>query len=284
MIILVYIDIVKQNKVSFHNYSITGHIYIYVLSMQTIFYTEYCMFYFSLDEEHTKLVLKELAKFHSTGVAVKHSYPDLFKQILLSVGTPALQNEDNPNKEKIDKEFRNTICESLKSMSQTAKFAAPVCTMLMNIDKTKVPVPSEPYATILHNDLWNGNILFRYSCRNEPVEVKFIDFQTTMYNSPARDLVYFLYTSVKDEVLDDFTELVRFYYYTFTQHLVKLGVSAVEFSFQELLQQIDVYGPTKLKHIMQLFYTRCREDANYNNKFEFELQRLMLLFHKRGWI
>lgn len=229
------------------------------------------------------LVLQELAKFHSTGVALKLSNPDILTTKLAIVATPALQNESNPKKKEIDNEFRNEITKLLKSMEGFGIFADPVDKILCKIDETKLPIPSEPYATLLHNDLWNGNILFKYSLSNEPIEVKFLDFQTTIYNSPARDLVYFLLTSVNVEVLKEFTDLISLYYCAFVHNLSMLGVDIAQFSYERLMTEIDIYGPTKLKHMIKLFRTRQSNGMQEIN-FEDEFQRIIKVFHERKWI
>ena len=78
--------------------------------------------------------------------------------------------------------------------------------------------PTNDFAVICHGDLWLSNILFKYGmpicstgegggggCGGSidaldpvwPVEVKFIDFQSSRFASLATDLVLFLFTSVR---------------------------------------------------------------------------------------
>jgi hypothetical protein len=61
-------------------------------------------------------------------------------------------------------------------------------------------VPDEPLAVLCHGDFNRNNIMFRYDSDNKPCDVKFIDFQTPFYASPAIDLSFFLFVNASPEL------------------------------------------------------------------------------------
>lgn len=70
---------------------------------------------------------------------------------------------------------------------------------------------SEPmkngFVLLTHGDVWVNNLLL------SPDDVLFIDFQMCFYGSPASDLLYFLVTSVCDDIkVSRFDHLVQVYH------------------------------------------------------------------------
>lgn len=60
--------------------------------------------------------------------------------------------------------------------------------------------PEEPLAVLCHGDFNRNNMMFRYGSDNKPCDVKFIDFQTPFYASPAVDLSFFLFVNASPEL------------------------------------------------------------------------------------
>lgn len=232
---------------------------------------------------HSKLVLKELARFHATGIALKYSSPKMFKEKLASVVFPALRNASNPDKDEENLEFRSEINNILISRDDLKDFSREVDSLLSKIDKTKLPIPDEPFSTLIHNDLWRGNIMFKnLSSKEEPCNVKFIDFQTVIINSPARDLVYFLFSSVEDSVLGQFPDLLKNYHLYLISYLSDLGVDSTDFTFDKLMSEVNYFGPSKFKHLLLLFKGLCSAQSGESD-FEHHLRRILFLFRDRGW-
>lgn len=66
----------------------------------------------------------------------------------------------------------------------------------------------EPWSTVAHSDFWGNNVMV--AKKDKPVAVKFLDFQIYQYSSYARDVGFFMLTSLSDEVLTNhFEELLR---------------------------------------------------------------------------
>jgi thiamine kinase-like enzyme len=83
---------------------------------------------------------------------------------------------------------------------------------------TKVVEPmSNGFVVLTHGDPWVNNILLSSN------DVSFIDFQMSFWERPSADLIYFLVTSVADEVKAEyFDELIKIYHLELVDSLEKL--------------------------------------------------------------
>lgn len=99
-------------------------------------------------------------------------------------------------------------------------------------------VASQPmrngFQVLNHGDNWINNMLFKSDKKGNPIDVKFIDFQNCHWGSPIGDLMYFLFTSVHDEIkTNHFDELIAFYH----KELIK---SLNELKYSENAPTLDV--------------------------------------------
>lgn len=80
-----------------------------------------------------------------------------------------------------------------------------------------------------HGDLWTNNILFSYN-GSELAEAVILDFQYSFFGAASLDLLYFLFTSLPDELkISKMDELVQFYYYELKNFLEKLNYDMKKF-------------------------------------------------------
>ncbi|KAJ8874416.1 hypothetical protein PR048_025265 [Dryococelus australis] len=213
-----------------------------------------------LNLEHCKLVVDKLARFHATTVSIKLKKPEEFKKTVLRAATDLIMTEDElngvkpleniPEYETMNERINTAI---LKSWELFAKINSEP--------------PREPFATIAHLDLWTNNIMFQYessSSKVSPKTLRFIDFQITQYDSPVRDLLFFLYTSAHLDVLSEhYDYLTRLYYDSFVDSLRMLDCETSPFSFDEFLKEIEYASSVEFVHIafMLPFITISSEDA-----------------------
>lgn len=103
------------------------------------------------------------------------------------------------------------------------------------------------FNALVHNDLWPPNIMIMDGNLSEeaPFEnITFIDFQNTLWGSPALDLHLFLNMSVCESLKPDrFDELVEFYHSHLVRYLHRLNYQGhiptyVEFHSQYLERKL----------------------------------------------
>nr|CAD7599398.1 unnamed protein product [Timema genevievae] len=175
-----------------------------------------------VDLAHTRLVMVQMARFHATAVALKINKPQVFQD----TRGPSPKKEDDkavkPKPYGPEQEYELIA----KQMAKFPEFADKLERIKASVSKTieqkasgKPIQPSEPFASILHDDLCVNNIMFCYEAdKKTPKDLKIIDFQFQFYDSPAKDLLFFLFTSTEvGLVVDHYDDMVRLYHQTFTR-------------------------------------------------------------------
>lgn len=74
-------------------------------------------------------------------------------------------------------------------------------------------VDPEEFNVLNHGDCWCNNIMFKYNESGEREDTILVDFQMGKYGTPCQDLLYFIFSSVKQEIrLKEFDFFIRFYH------------------------------------------------------------------------
>lgn len=74
-----------------------------------------------------------------------------------------------------------------------------------------------------HGDMWLNNMMFKSDKENNPIDVKMIDFQVPFWSGPAPDILYFLVSSIADDIkVEHFDEFIEFYHEQLTSSLKQL--------------------------------------------------------------
>jgi hypothetical protein len=87
---------------------------------------------------------------------------------------------------------------------------------------------SEPmrcgFVVMNHGDPWLNNVMFKSDADGKSTECKLIDFQMPFWAGPSFDLMYFLFSSVHDDIkVDHFDDFIEFYHAELSSGLSKLG-------------------------------------------------------------
>jgi hypothetical protein len=253
------------------------------------------------DLKHAQLVVSQLARFHALSVALKILKPEVFKNTVLKACKP--QNVGFSEEELMATvpklmEIVKIIPECDIYLDKLQK--ASVLGIKMQLDESLLP-PREPYATLIHADFWVNNMMFCYETdENIPACVKFLDFQIVQYSSPVRDLIFFLYTSTAEGVRsENYEDLIRLYHENFTDCLKAVGCDISSFTFQSLLDEIEVFAPAEAYHILYMLLPICADRGNVpelsgvsfetiyrkpNNIYKRKAKEFITEFVQRGWL
>lgn len=103
------------------------------------------------------------------------------------------------------------------------------------------------FKVLCHGDFWCNNVMFKYEAGSpSPSHCYLIDYQLANYNSPAFDLNYFIFTSMrKDLKLSHIDSIIHFYHTHLIANLEKLHFSGRLPELSELhrdFQELGAYG------------------------------------------
>ncbi|RZF45689.1 hypothetical protein LSTR_LSTR014452, partial [Laodelphax striatellus] len=197
-----------------------------------------------LNYEEAVLVLKTVARFHAASYKLHLEDPTLvesFKEVLLNDQTMQERPLYVNNTFQVAADEFQTRAETRRYADKFTKYIDRSWSVIADLMKPKKD-DADSFNVLNHGDLWCTNILFKYDNNSEnqhPTDVRLIDLQIPRYNSPALDLTYFLYGSVKSEVLQSsYKELLSIYHEELNRALLKCKVDR-QLSMQSLEKAMD---------------------------------------------
>ncbi|KAJ9583834.1 hypothetical protein L9F63_027326 [Diploptera punctata] len=190
------------------------------------------------DFDHAKAVVISLARFHGLSHAIYLRNPTLFYNVHENHFT------DSPDRLNDEKEFsEHRINMLIKELGKCSKLPASyyidkllkVTDNIVDRVREVVKPIKDSISVLNHGDCWVNNILFHYNSVTENIDdVKLIDFQMCRFSSPVLDLHYFLYTSVRAEVLfGRKNDLLQEYYKEFSRILTAFNHEPKEYAFEQ---------------------------------------------------
>lgn len=198
--------------------------------------------------ETTKIILKDLAEFHAVPVALKLKKPKVFEENVkkyMACFYPPLP--------PVDKSYPNSIVMAILSENPVCAKLIPKVEKSLKHDRVYNNNFREPFASISHQDLWVNNFMVKDDGQ-KVVSNKFVDFQTCTYDSPVRDLLFFLFTSVQFEVLKEHLDhLLEYYHKNFVKTLEALGCETTDFSEDKFFEELFYYGEYEIHHILFMY-------------------------------
>lgn len=136
----------------------------------------------------------------------------------------------------------DAFCELVASFPEFAHLNEKLAKLRSKfIEKTCATLDPDPshFNTLAHGDMWMNNLLLLRDNQTSMLRnAIFIDFQYSLWTSPAIDLQYFLNTSLQEDVRSNhIDELVTFYHGDLAMHLKRLDYRKHIPSLQEFQQQ-----------------------------------------------
>nr|CAD7258078.1 unnamed protein product [Timema shepardi] len=258
-----------------------------------------------LDLKHSELVMKKLARFHATAIAIKIKKPQVFKQTVLKTCKYVKGTIGSLEKEQ---EFYGGMLKVLKAFpvfnKHINKISAAIEEDIADRFNDSIPQPREPFASIVHNDFWTNNMMFQYKSKDHknPIGFKIVDYQVTFYGSPLFDLIFFLFTSTKLGIVSEhFERLVKLYYDSLVDCLSLLDCDIRPFSFEKFQEELEDIAPQLLtKNLMMLLpitMDKTKDMKNesspkvgdldfssYSEEYIKKSSQVVTEYVKRGWL
>ncbi|XP_033216642.1 uncharacterized protein LOC117172641 [Belonocnema kinseyi] len=246
-----------------------------------------------LDLDHSRAAIRALAKFHALGVALKCKRPEQFE---------ILKHE---SKHHI---IKPGAFQGMKNSLENALLTDPLISQYSSkwepIMKTKPDfssIPPEPWTTIVHSDFWLNNVMFHKDQNGKIDEIKFIDFQNYIFQSPINDLIFFICSSVVTDLISKNLEsLLDLYYETFVAVLKIMNCDVSHFGRDKFDEKVKNDAKKELKHcvlfinIQTIDVEKDGVDATDlqsvlehhipNENFFDKMRQIIMLFVERGWI
>lgn len=202
------------------------------------------------DYEDVKVILEGLAKFHAIPIALRLLRPEVFQKKIAPSCVKNSGLEQLPP--EVGAAFHNAIMENALLIPELQPYIERVRKIVdANALAFAKPPPNETFATMVHSDYWVSNTMMLRDANGKPLKNKMVDLQLMQYSSPIRDLVFFLFTSVINTVLDQHCdEFIRFYYDAFVENLRDFDVDLRRFSWDEFNKELEEVAPTEVYHIL----------------------------------
>ncbi|XP_065204473.1 uncharacterized protein LOC135834501 [Planococcus citri] len=149
------------------------------------------------DIEHCIYALRCMAKFHALSVKLEKTV-GLPEQVKCS---PYCSAQAAKNQHFL---LKQQMPQSIDSIPESLKRKYPdLITYLKNMPFENVintlnHSSTSEFNVLNHGDFSINNIMFKYDKYGMVRKVKLVDLQTTFWNSPAQDLMYFFITNAKD--------------------------------------------------------------------------------------
>ncbi|PSN47056.1 hypothetical protein C0J52_09362 [Blattella germanica] len=194
-----------------------------------------------LNLEQCLSIMRTIARFHASSVALVEENPDSMKGYELHFFDETSTEE---GWRKFFPAMTDMLIDELKTWPQEwSKYIEKLRPLKEDfLDRLrKVTRPEESnYKVLVHGDLWTNNMLFRGN------DVRLLDFQLVQYTSLALDLHLFLTTSPNAEVREHHIDrLIKEYHTTLNSMLTALDCSRRLLTMDELLEEYkrtSLYG------------------------------------------
>lgn len=191
-----------------------------------------------LDFEHCAAILKSLARFHALSVRVVEKKPELIKKVSDDFYHESKREQMEPY---LDRSFP-VWAEVLEETENCSRFVPYIRkNSKYSFDKMlEIVKPTANSISVLcHGDSWINNFLFKYDENGKVLHAKLVDFQLSRYGSPTTDLLYFLFSSPRPEVLTErFFDLIKVYHEAFTSDLRRLKIDCKKFTLEQIHEEL----------------------------------------------
>lgn len=176
--------------------------------------------------DHVRLVMKTLAKFHAISFALKDQQPKKFNEITANLTEIFIRPEETHLRDYFNLQSEtvfNSVSDDAELLAKAKKFyecdAIEVAAECLNLDRTGSA------SVISHGDAWQNNTMFRYDNNGKPIDINFLDWQTTRHASPIIDIVYYMFCCTTEELrAQNYDDFLKVYHDSLSAHIRRLVI------------------------------------------------------------
>ncbi|XP_077284807.1 uncharacterized protein LOC143910279 isoform X2 [Arctopsyche grandis] len=218
----------------------------------------------TLDMNHMKIMMSELAKLHALSFAFKLQNPESYKKFKELLKCPNIP----------DSQRRTFIVDKVWQWTLDAIDNVDVKNKLINRKRelTNENMIDSDFMVICHGDYNLRNVLFHYN-EQRPNGLMMIDFQLSYVSSPVADIFFAIFSSTTPELRKfEYENLKNIYYTELKQYLLLLGCDA-EQCYPKAVYEEDFFNffPREFATIIVVLRLMCiafksnDETMNENN-------------------
>lgn len=191
------------------------------------------------------------------------------------------------------------MMEELSPIVEQVLMEDPECAKLVpKITRwgTKRYMHREPFVGICHDDLWLSNTM-QLRRDEKIVKNKLLDFQFFTYRSVVGDLLFFLLTSVRENVLaENMERLLKYYHFHLLDTLKECNCPTNGFQYNAFIEELKIEADYEIGHALQFIlfvidvtkfcYTGDQDDEIASRLAETKerARNIVKECHKQGWL
>ncbi|XP_034935049.1 uncharacterized protein [Chelonus insularis] len=203
-----------------------------------------------LNRIQTEFAIKKLAGLHAVVIALKIKKPQIFHDNVM----PALKSAIT---ETVMQCIQDMIQKGLKDMESINEIKPYIELVKKSIDMSAKIIETEKrdetWCTLVHNDFWINNMMFKFNENKQIIDMKIVDFQLGAYDYGVKDLVFFLLTSPENDIIQDiFDDMIHLYYQYFIDTLKTLNINTDNFKRDKLIDLVEYCAPLKLSQCIMM--------------------------------
>lgn len=218
-----------------------------------------------MDKVHTEYAIRQLAKLHAFTIALKIKKPEYFGEYIQKILTQGVNKTAENCVIGMIRKGLQDLSNLPDSKPHIERINRTIEYGIKNFHGTEI---EEPWGTMIHNDFWVNNMMFRHKEDGSIMDMKIVDFQLCTYQYGMCDLIFFLLSSAQKDVLDDHLDyMLEVYYDAFVQCLKSLDVNTAKLTKQKYYELLKACAPSKFNQcIMMVQVIQASRKSNDQTK------------------